>query len=192
MRSFKNKTIERFVVHIGDLLKHEPWLKDASDASFRDCLAQKFNSQNWAFCFYYMRDYIDFEASSDAGKWYMENIYVNLGLEIKHFIDDDQSRNAREELLLAYDILALNESFDGINKSDFVELTERSRRSQRVKKRNFAEAIDRRLIVFLLPVPVQTRHLPPRARATTATVPLLMTVRPKIPMILIVNEIFGP
>ena len=26
VRSFKNKTIERFVVHIGDLLKHEPWL----------------------------------------------------------------------------------------------------------------------------------------------------------------------
>ena len=67
-----------------------------------------------------MRDYI-FEASSDAGKWYIENINVNLGLEIKHFIDDDQSRNAREELLLAYDILALNESFDGINKNDFVE-----------------------------------------------------------------------
>ena len=65
-----------------------------------------------------MRDYIDFEASSDAGKWYMENVYVNLGLEIKHFIDDD---HAREELLLAYDILALNESFDGINKNDFVE-----------------------------------------------------------------------
>ena len=45
-------------------------------------------------------------SGSDVGKWFMENMYVNLGLEIKRYIDADKTRNAREKLLLAYDALA--------------------------------------------------------------------------------------
>ena len=60
VRSFKSKTLDRFVTHISGLLEQETWLKDASDAGFKDCLSQKFNYHNWAFCFYYMKDYICF------------------------------------------------------------------------------------------------------------------------------------
>jgi hypothetical protein len=59
VRTFKNKTIDRFVIHMEELIKQEPWLKDATISSFKDRLAQKFNHQNWAFCFFYMKEYID-------------------------------------------------------------------------------------------------------------------------------------
>jgi hypothetical protein len=140
VRSFKNKTLDRVLIHVGELIKQEPWLKDASDSDFRNRLGQKFNFQNWAFCFYYMKGYVNFEASSDLGKWYMENMYVNLGLEIKRFIDAHETKAAREKLLLSYDALALNEAFDDIDKNDFSELAERM---QRRKKRDFAEVNDR-------------------------------------------------
>ena len=29
-RTFKNKTINRFIIHIDELIKHELWLKDAA------------------------------------------------------------------------------------------------------------------------------------------------------------------
>jgi hypothetical protein len=140
VRSFKNKTVDRFIAHIGELIRQESWLTHASDAGFKDRLFQKFNYQNWASCFYYMKEYIDFEGGSDLGKWYMENMYVNLGLEVKHFLDAGETKDARDALLLAYDGLALNEAFDDVDKNDFAELTERYRNAQARKKRNFAEA----------------------------------------------------
>ena len=30
-RTFKNKTINRFIIHIDELIKHELWLKDATE-----------------------------------------------------------------------------------------------------------------------------------------------------------------
>jgi hypothetical protein len=143
VRSFKNKTLDRFVTHINELLEQETWLKDASDTGFKDRLSQKFNYQNWVFCFYYMKDYIDFEASSNLGKWYMENMYVNLGLETKRYFDAGETKDAREKLLVSYDAWALNEAFDDIDKNDFAELTERYRNAQTKKKRDFAEVNDR-------------------------------------------------
>lgn len=143
VRSFKNKTLERFLAHVRELIKQETWLKDASDAGFKDRLGSKFNHQNWAFCYYYMKEYVDFEACSDLGKWYMENMYVNLGLEAKRFLNAGETKDAREKLLLAYDALALNEAFDDIDKDDFVEVTERYRHNQKRKKRDFEEVHDR-------------------------------------------------
>jgi len=32
-------------------------------------------TQNWAFCFFYMKEYLDFEGVSEVGKWFMENMY---------------------------------------------------------------------------------------------------------------------
>jgi hypothetical protein len=139
VRSFKNKTLNRVFTHITELIKHEPWLKDASDSDFKDRLSQNFNFQNWVFCFYYMKGYIDFDGSSDLGKWYMENMYVNLSLEIKRYLDARETKDAREKLLLAYNALALKEAFDDIDKSDFSELAERP---QRRKKRGIAEVND--------------------------------------------------
>jgi hypothetical protein len=48
-----------------------------------------------------------------------------------------------KKLLLAYDSMALNEAFDGVGKDDFAELTGRSLKGSRGKKRNFAEANER-------------------------------------------------
>ena len=90
-----------------------------------------------------MKDYIDFEASSNLGKWYMENMYVNLGLETKRYFDAGETKDAREKMLVAYDAWALNEAFDDIDQNDFSELNERYRNAQTKKKRDFAEVNDR-------------------------------------------------
>jgi len=62
--------------------------------------------------------------------------------------------------LLAYDSMALNEAFDDEGKDDFAELTGRSLKGSRGKKRNFAEANERFSI---------TRACPNRAPNTGET-----------------------
>jgi hypothetical protein len=41
--------------------------------------------------FFYMKEYVDYEGVSEVGKWYMENMYVNLGFETKRYIDVEEA-----------------------------------------------------------------------------------------------------
>lgn len=35
-----------------------------------------FNYRNWVFIFYYMKEFIDFEGSSNLGKWFLERTFI--------------------------------------------------------------------------------------------------------------------
>jgi hypothetical protein len=101
--------------------------------------AQMFNAQNFFYCVYYIKDYVDFERSSARGRWYMQNIFANLGLFTFRWIKGGKKNGARQYLIDAYDTLALNSRYDEIMIDDFQQLTQKYRNDRESKKRNFSQ-----------------------------------------------------
>ncbi|KAF1816370.1 hypothetical protein P152DRAFT_454635 [Eremomyces bilateralis CBS 781.70] len=138
VRTYKNKMLARFEIHIKSLIEIEPWIKNMNEDGLRKRLESKFNAQNFLFVWYYMKDYIDVDNSAPLGKWFMKNMYVNMGVYVKSWMDENESKDIRERLLQAYDLWALNEAFDDVDKGDFMELSQKFRNERKKKKRDFA------------------------------------------------------
>jgi hypothetical protein len=125
---------------IGQLIEKEQWLNDVPESAFISRFKEMFNSQNFFYCFYYMKEYVDFESSSERGRWYMQNIFVNLGLTTWGWIKDGKGKGeGRNKLLTAYDACALNPHHDEITLDDFTQLTQKYRNQRERKKRDFSQ-----------------------------------------------------
>ena len=126
---------------IEELIKNEKWmLQDVADSVFLSRWKEMFNAQNFFLCVYYMKDYLDFNGSPARGKWYMQNIFTNLGLFTFRWIKaGKKTGESRQHLLDAYDILALNERYDEIMIDDFQQLTQKYRNAREKRKRDFTQ-----------------------------------------------------
>ena len=72
-RSYKNKVLNNFQDQIEAMLEADACLKDTHGEEFMACLEKQFNAQNFLDVWYYMKDYVDVEGSSEVGKWYMQS-----------------------------------------------------------------------------------------------------------------------
>ena len=125
---------------IDQLIESEEWVREPSDQVFTSRIKGVFNAQNFFFCFYYMKDYIDFERSSDRGRWYMQSVFVNLALATFRWIKGGKLKGEpRERLLAAYDACALNPAHDEITIDDFTQPTQKYRNEKKRKKRDFSQ-----------------------------------------------------
>jgi len=99
-----------------------------------------FNAQNFFYCFSYMKEYVDFEGSSDRGRWYMQSIFLNLGLATWRWIKSGKGKGEpRDKLLADYDACALNPLHDEITVDDFNQLTQNYRNERERKKRDLPQ-----------------------------------------------------
>ena len=65
------------------MIDNEGWnLADLAESVFLFYFEKSFNAQNFYLCFNYMKDYLDFEGTSDRGRWYMRSVLLNLGVTI--------------------------------------------------------------------------------------------------------------
>ena len=99
-----------------------------------------------------MKDYIDFENSSDLAKWFMKNIYANLGAECRTLINvggrkEPRAMVEREAVLQAWDAMALRDEFDDIDMTEFAELSSRVRADRERCKRDFTTVNDRFTVI---------------------------------------------
>ena len=72
-RSYKNQVLNNFQDQIEAMLEADACLKDTHGEEFMACLEKQFNAQNFLDVWYYMKDYVDVERSSEVGKWYMQS-----------------------------------------------------------------------------------------------------------------------
>jgi hypothetical protein len=125
---------------IDQLIESEAWVRELPDQAFISRIEGMFNAQNFFFCFYYMKNYVDFEGSSDRGRWYMQSVFVNLAFATFRWIKGGKLKGEpRERLLTAYDACALNPAHDEITIDDFTQLTKRYRNEKKRKKRDFSQ-----------------------------------------------------
>src|SRR5712664_5031777 len=101
---------------IDQMIDNEDWdLADLAESVFLFHLEKPFNAQNFFLCFNYMKNYLDFEGSSDRGRWYMRSVFLNLGAAIFRWIKASKSEDVRKnKVMLAYDMCALNPMHNGI------------------------------------------------------------------------------
>jgi hypothetical protein len=79
-------------------------------------------------------------------------VWVNLAVETKIWLDEDQSRQERDRLLRFYDSLPSHDSFKQVNKEQFYEVRSRYRNDKKkVKARD--DGILREDFVSLGPPP---------------------------------------
>jgi len=127
---------------IDQMIDNEGWnLADLAESVFLFYFEKSFNAQNFFLCFNYMKDYLDFEGTSDRGRWYMRSVLLNLGVTIFRWIKANKSEDVRKnKVMLAYDMCALNPlgMHNGIELDDFQQLTQKYRYQKETKKRDFS------------------------------------------------------
>jgi len=149
-RTHKNKTIDGMEDHIAKLLEDNTWLRGMPEHDFKNYLSNHLNAQNWAAVFNYIKDYIDLDNSSDLAKWFIKNIYANLGAECRTLVQAGGRKTAeteRKAVLTAWDAMALREEFDNMDISEIAELSNRVRADRERRKRDFTEVKNRFSIV---------------------------------------------
>jgi hypothetical protein len=151
---------------VEQLIEKEGWIiSDVADSVFLPHLKDMFNAQNFFYCFNYMKEYVDFEGSSDRGRWYMKSIFINLGISTFRWIKAGKTKDARDKLLTAYDACALDAHHDDITLDDFQRLTQRYRNQRERKKRDFSEV--NREFVELEDMPQKSTPLRPADHRST-------------------------
>ena len=138
---------------IDQMIDNEGWdLSDLAESVFLFHLEKSFNAQNFFLCFNYMKDYLDFEGSSDRGQWYMRSVFLNLGAAIFRWIKASKSEDVRKKkVMLAYDMCALNSMHNGIELDDFQQLTQKYRYQKVTKKRDFAAVNSEFVLIQSMP-----------------------------------------
>jgi hypothetical protein len=136
-------------------MKNEPLTKDATDKNFQKHLANKFTSENYYHCFYYIKGYIKFD-SPEMGQYFMKSkaffylpkcLSTSRGLtgmirylEARRHINAGFTKDSRARLLDFYDTVALVEDHDDVDIDDFQQLSQKFRKEKSKKKRDLSEA----------------------------------------------------
>jgi hypothetical protein len=89
---------------------------------------RKFTLDNFFLVCYWMVDILDLAGSSELGKYYARNIFANLLMRTKLYLDWEEGgqhgfANSRSDLLQFVDLMATPEEYANIGKEDFKEIT---------------------------------------------------------------------
>ena len=74
VRSYKNNVLKNMEIFLEDMFGKDKGLVDSSDSTFQIKFGESFNQQNYLFVFYYIKNYVNFDGSSDLGRWYTESM----------------------------------------------------------------------------------------------------------------------
>lgn len=79
-------------------------------------------------------------------------------MEIKRWLDSNESKDVRDELLNLYDLMPVNSNFDEVSKEDFCEIPDRQRNERAPKQRDMS-LLESRFRITGAPPPKQSRPL---------------------------------
>jgi len=98
-------------------------------------LKKQFNKENFFHIFYYMHGYLDFDATTHhMGRYFMESIWVVLGVEVWKYLKAGADKNARDNLLKAYDLVPLHDNLKRMKRRYLAVKKERTKRQRTPKK----------------------------------------------------------
>ncbi|KAI1818906.1 hypothetical protein F4861DRAFT_544562 [Xylaria intraflava] len=99
------------------------------------------SAENFFRVWTYMRGYVEYERSSDLGKYYMKHMFLGLACEVtvwlRHNLKSEaDGRAMRQDLHDFYFAMPKKEVFADVDKSCFHEIFAHHRNQKRAKKRN--------------------------------------------------------
>ena len=109
---------------------------ELSSASFLGKMQEKFNQNNYFFCFPFMKFYLGFEQTSEYGKWYLQQIFSNLVCRVRDWKKNNSHGDSWTKVLEYWDEIALLDVYDGVDLNDFEQLSHKYRKAREPKKRD--------------------------------------------------------
>ncbi|KAI9748115.1 MAG: hypothetical protein M4579_007310 [Chaenotheca gracillima] len=148
-KHFKQKLLTNAEEHVTTILRiddddHAGLIRAMTESkTLARIFGGKFCKESFFEVFWFMTGYLEFDSSKPLGKYYCKHLYANLCSRVKLHLDwksaaasgSAGTANNRTELLGFVDVMALSAMFDGVNKNQFVELTNRTARQKRAPKR---------------------------------------------------------
>lgn len=61
----------------------DPTLLEISDSSFAIKVGKAFSATNYFHYYYFIKNYLNIEGSSELGKWFLKSIFVNMVVRIR-------------------------------------------------------------------------------------------------------------
>ncbi|KAL9023601.1 MAG: hypothetical protein Q9180_008171 [Flavoplaca navasiana] len=135
-RSYKSRTVKHMKEHVREIFNCDEHRNKKTLYTTRELLTDffesVFSSGNYFAVFRHIDGYVEYEGSTELGKFYMRSVYCNLAIEVKLYQDILDSnaggaKDAHDELLKYYDQIPLHEDFVDVDKDDFKELRGRWR-----------------------------------------------------------------
>ncbi|KAF2861489.1 hypothetical protein K470DRAFT_269826 [Piedraia hortae CBS 480.64] len=120
VRSYKSKTTANMQSLLTRYMKISDW-RDRDDEDFVSWFSGTFTKQRYFYVFYFLKRQIDYDASTEMGRWYMKSVYTNLGIAVRAYIKNERSKDSHSVLMNEWDSMALHPQHDQVEISDFAE-----------------------------------------------------------------------
>ncbi|KZZ92220.1 hypothetical protein AAP_02875 [Ascosphaera apis ARSEF 7405] len=106
---------------------------DRSDVLFKlfdDC----FDVEDFNYVFYWVKTIVDYERCSTIGKWFLRNVFVNLAVVTKLYLDkverhDPSAAEMKSQMLMSWE--RTMSRYEDIRKSDFAPAQKRVKKQKR-------------------------------------------------------------
>ncbi|SMR42023.1 unnamed protein product [Zymoseptoria tritici ST99CH_1A5] len=122
---------------VQELTTEDASLWDLTDNDFAKYLDGNFDTEQYFSVFDFMRDFINFEGSSKLGKWYMQNVFINLVVRVRKCMADADA-DSWQNVLNFFDGVALVKAHDTVDMTAFQQLTEKFRDEKELQHRRIA------------------------------------------------------
>lgn len=120
-RTYKSNICKGFKSLIATLSKQDDTLLEISDQSFTNKVGKTFNSPNFFYYFYFIKNYLNVEGSTPLGKQYLKTIYINLAIRVRQQYLKPQNKKADDwiKVLDFFNKVALLPAYDNVDLYDF-------------------------------------------------------------------------
>lgn len=137
-RTYKSKTCSQLKLFVLTLVTQDQLLLEISNNSFFSKVDSLFSSENYFNIFYFIKNHLNINSSTDLGKQYLRNIFTNLAVRVRVQIKNSKTQDKQEKVLEFFDKVALLEDYNTVDITDFQQLSKTFRSQKVLKKRDFA------------------------------------------------------
>lgn len=151
-RIYKSNIYKGFKSLIVTLSQQDNILLEITDQLFANKIGKTFNSPNFFYCFYFIKNYLNVKGSTPLDKQYLKTIYVNLTIRIRQQYLKPQNKKADNwiKVLNFFNKVALLPAYDDVDLYDFQQLTSTFRTKKESKKRDFVATQQSYISIALL------------------------------------------
>lgn len=138
-RTYKSKTCLQLKLFVQILITQDRSLLEISDNSFFEKVIGLFLLENYFTIFYFIKNYLNINSSTDLGKQFLQNIFTNLAVRVRIQFIASKTKDKQDKVLEFFNKVVLLEDYDTVDITDFQQLSKTFRSQKVIKKRNFAE-----------------------------------------------------
>lgn len=118
-RTYKSKTCLQLKLFVQILITQDRSLLEISDNSFFEKVIGLFLLENYFTIFYFIKNYLNIDSSTNLGKQFLQNIFTNLAVRVRTQFIASKTKDKQDKVLEFFDKVVLLEDYDTVDITDF-------------------------------------------------------------------------